>query len=617
MRSARGTQASLSLVVLAIMYATPAVTLAARPRHVVVLLVDDLGYGDTGHRGAEYPTKAIDELATGGIILNQSYVLQLCSPSRAALISSRYSYNIGMDGAVLNNGDARCVNTTTATLGDRLSKGGVRTAFIGKYDLGYSSWGCTPNCRGFDYWLGYYGAAQDYYLHGGPKALDFHENYNQAPQYRGEYSTELFVRKGIEWVQNETSSKNESTLLYLAFQAVHSPIEMPPHQYHAACGHIKEPTRCTYCAMMQSLDEGIANLTAAYKQLNIFDDTLFLFLADNGGQNTEGGFNVPLRGQKATLWEGGVRSQTFVHWSGFAPQLKGSVYAGMVHATDWGPTLQSALLNEEAKPNPGEQPLDGINVWPAITSGGESPRKEMLLSMRDAGECAGRYKGCQYAGQLAYRRGPYKLLYGHTALKGVAGDGCAWSAGKSGKAELNCWNGWGQPRDAGASRAPIVLPSRPGQPANSSLYSWGGVFLFDIVNDELEEHDLSASKPEVVQELITALKAYIQQDISQDVMKDSSAKMEQCGGAQGKLLCSVPWLPYDKSDRCKPGPPAPPTPPAPPVPGQNCCQCLKLGGDNACAKMCHKHPKLPKCTRCVVKCKKGGGASCESSCGCK
>ena len=121
---------------------------------------------------------------------------------------------------------------------------------------------------------------QDYYLHGGPKALDFHENYNQAPQYRGEYSTELFVRKGIEWVQNETSSKNESTLLYLAFQAVHSPIEMPPHQYQTACGHIKEPTRQTYCAMMQSLDEGIANLTAAYKQLNIFDDTLFLFLAD-------------------------------------------------------------------------------------------------------------------------------------------------------------------------------------------------------------------------------------------------------------------------------------------------------------------------------------------------
>ena len=160
MRSARGTQASLSLVVLAVMYATPAVTLAARPRHVVVLLVDDLGYGDTGHRGAEYPTKAIDELATGSIILNQSYVLQLCSPSRAALISSRYSYNLGMDGAVLNTGDARCVNTSTATLGDRLSKGGVRTAFIGKYDLGYSSWGCTPNCRGFDYWLGYYGAAQ-------------------------------------------------------------------------------------------------------------------------------------------------------------------------------------------------------------------------------------------------------------------------------------------------------------------------------------------------------------------------------------------------------------------------------------------------------------------------
>ena len=85
---------------------------AAQPKHAVVFLIDDLGCGDTGHKGAEYPTANIDGLATKGIVLNQSYVMQLCSPTRSSLLSSRYSYNIGMDSAVLTGGDIRCQNLT-------------------------------------------------------------------------------------------------------------------------------------------------------------------------------------------------------------------------------------------------------------------------------------------------------------------------------------------------------------------------------------------------------------------------------------------------------------------------------------------------------------------------
>ena len=85
----------------------------------------------------------------------------------------------------------------------------------------YSSWACTPNCRGFDYWLGYYGAAEDYYLHGSPKGLDFHENYAQAPQYRSEYSTALFTRKAQAWIANATTGNaTRQTYLHLAYQAV-------------------------------------------------------------------------------------------------------------------------------------------------------------------------------------------------------------------------------------------------------------------------------------------------------------------------------------------------------------------------------------------------------------
>ena len=110
------------------------------PEHAVVFLIDDLGYGDTGHMGAEYETPNIDDLALQGVQLNQSYSMQLCSPTRASLLTSRYSYNIGMDGSVLTGGDARCMPANMSTLGDQMKRNGVKTAFIGKYDAGYSSW---------------------------------------------------------------------------------------------------------------------------------------------------------------------------------------------------------------------------------------------------------------------------------------------------------------------------------------------------------------------------------------------------------------------------------------------------------------------------------------------
>ena len=298
-----------------------------------------------------------------------------------------------------------------------------------------------------------------------------------------------------------SATPQAKTLLYLSFQAVHGPIEAPSGT-NAGCEKITEATRHTYCLMMQALDAGIANLTAAYKQAALFDNTVFLFLGDNGGMNADGGFNIPLRGQKATVWEGGVRSQTFVHWSGFPASVKGTVYGGLAHVVDWGVTLTAALgyvARNDTGTGAGGEPipaLDGLNLWPALLHGGASPRTEMLLSMRDDTECAAPYPECPYRGQLAYRKGAFKLIYGHTALRGAQGDECAWSLSDSavgiaanssagqmlkgtemgvrdgGSSQgLNCWNGWGVPKDRGTSRPPPAATPVPGQPANSSGYS--------------------------------------------------------------------------------------------------------------------------------------------------
>ena len=122
--------------------------------------------------------------------------------------------------------------------------------------------------------------------------MDFHENFQQAPQYRGQYSTTLFAHKAVEFARNATAQNaTQSTFLYLAFQAVHGPIEAHPKNYTEQCANITQVTRKTYCAMMQSLDEAIGKVVDGYRTLGMFNDTVFLFLSDNGGQNLDGGFN--------------------------------------------------------------------------------------------------------------------------------------------------------------------------------------------------------------------------------------------------------------------------------------------------------------------------------------
>ena len=361
------------------------------------------------------------------------------------------------------------------------------------------------------------------YSHGvSPKSLDFHENREHAPQYRGEYSTNLFVRKAVEWIREKTtdvSSVGAGTFLYLATQAVHAPLDAPPGHW-PGCSHIANSERRTYCSIVMALDEGIGNLTQVYKTLGLFDDTVFLFLSDNGGDNAVGGFNVPLRGQKGSLWEGGVRSQTFVHWSGLPAAVKGSIWGGMAHAADWGVTLTAALGHQALK-QAGEPEFDGFNLWPALVNSRASPRTEMLLSMRSAGDCRGPDPLCRHPGHLAYRKGRYKLIYGKPGLSG----------------ELS-FNGWGVPPNEGASRpAPTTIAPQ----SHESIYKWGGILLFDIEQDPLEEHDISTGHLGIVDELVKALHAHNSSHIDQSTFSNRRTlpDKEPCGNG---LTCATPWL---------------------------------------------------------------------------
>merc|ERR1712232_1045583 len=145
------------------------------------------------------------------------------------------------------------------------------------------------------------------------------------------------------------------------------------------------------------------------------------------------------------------------------------------------------------------------------------------------GECV--EANCAYPGQLAYRAGQYKIIYGHPWLRGGTGDICnSWS---------QCGNGWVQAPDLGPSKAPTKKNPSPGQPEDTNAYTWGGIWLFDIEADPLEENDLSEAMPEKVKELLAKLSAINATQVDQDKHHDSNAEdSERCGSIQ----CTIPWM---------------------------------------------------------------------------
>ena len=165
-----------------------------------------------------------------------------------------------------------------------------------------TTWASTPTCRGFDYFYGYWNAAQDYYKHGLPAALDLHEKFVTQTGEDGQYSTNLYTEKAQAWVSKTVGAKKApKSFVYMAYQAMHGPIEAPDEYVNSAhCSKVTATNkRRIYCGMMAALDEGIGNLTDTYKALGVWQDTLVVLGADNGGHVASSGNNAPLRGEKS------------------------------------------------------------------------------------------------------------------------------------------------------------------------------------------------------------------------------------------------------------------------------------------------------------------------------
>jgi arylsulfatase A-like enzyme len=360
-----------------------------RPPNILLLVADDMGYGDIGVHGVkDIPTPNIDALAREGVRFTDGYVTgPYCSPTRAGLMTGRYpqrfghEFNLGADGTF-------GLPLTETTLADRLKKAGYRTAIFGKWHLGGGDM-FHPMSRGFDEFFGFAGGEHSYLETetATPNAiLDGRKPVAEMP-----YLTDTLGDRAVDFIHGE---KSRPFLLYLAFNAVHTPMHATD-KYLARFQSIADPQRRTYAAMLSAMDDAIGRTIAAVRDEKLEENTLVFFFSDNGGPTMEGttingASNGPLRGSKRQTWEGGIRVPFIVRWKGHVPEGK----------TDSRPVIQldvlPTVLAAAGIPVKDEWKLDGVNLLPFLTGNRQGVPHEALY--------------WRLGGMMAIRKGDWKLV---------------------------------------------------------------------------------------------------------------------------------------------------------------------------------------------------------------
>ncbi|XP_067658427.1 arylsulfatase B-like [Haliotis asinina] len=479
----------MSTTVAALVFAFIGVVVAERP-NIVFIVADDLGWNDVGFRNGDMLTPNMDRMAREGVILDRNYVQPLCSPSRSAFMSGVYPFKSGLQHQVIGPAQTVCFPLNYTLLPQELKKLGYATHMVGKWHLGFCDWNCTPTYRGFDTFFGYYNAMEDYYFHNISGFLDFRNNKEAEWDYQGQYSAWVFTEKILDVIS--AHDKDQPLFLYLPFQNVHSPTEVPKI-YEDKFPHVVNAGRRVFSGMVNALDEAIGNVTDALKKKGLYDNTLFLLTADNGGEIFSHGNNWPLRGGKHSLWEGGTRVTAFM--SGAGLQKTGYTYDGMIHAVDWMPTLLSAAGGTPVNDR------DGIDQWDSIRSGLPSKRTEFIYNLD--------YLVIPLEGQAGIRMGNYKLLLGYPGQQ----------------------DGWHRP-----------MNNTEDDIYEQTVYDLDPdkVQLFDVIADPTERHDLSAQLPDAVAKLKSRLLEYRKQMIPANYPKpDPKGNPRNFGNAWTPGWCKL------------------------------------------------------------------------------
>lgn len=409
----------------------------SRP-NILVILVDDFGFGDLSIHGCEdIPTPQIDALAAGGVRCTQGYIsAPQCSPTRAGLMTGRYQqrfgheYNSAIEGSRLSLAEV--------TLAERLKKAGYATGLVGKWHLGDDEQH-HPLARGFDEFFGFLGGANPY-LPQGPQGVVPRILRGREPAQEKGFLTEAFAREAAAFIERH---KEQPFFLYLAFNATHGPLQAS-QKYLDRFASIADEKRRTFAAMTSAMDDAVGIVLDKVRSAKLEENTLIFFCSDNGGPtDVNASRNDPYRGVKGEVREGGIHTPFFVRWKGKLPA--GKTYEQPVIQLDIHPTALAAA----GVTVPAEAKLDGVNLLPYLT-----------------GEKAGQ---------------PHDVLYWRFNFPPRQPDRSKWSIRQG---------AWKLFTDIDGNRA-----RRAAGTGNE------GVHLVNLATDPREEKDLSAQHPEKVKEL--------------------------------------------------------------------------------------------------------------------
>lgn len=344
---------------------------ATNKPNILIIYVDDLGYGELGCYGMkEVPTPNIDSIAANGIRFTDGYVsASVCSPSRAGMMTGRYQQRFGHEGNQMFGGGMAKSETT---FGQRMKDLGYATAIVGKWHLGDPD-AYSPLSRGFDYFYGVLHNPSSYLK---PKTF---VDSSVSPKskkldLKNYYTTEAFGEKASSWIKQQ---QNSPWFLYLAFNAVHVPLDEAPKKYLDRFEHVSDRNARRFYATLSALDDAVGVVLKELRELKLEENTLVCFISDNGAPVGRG--NGGLRGGKLDCWEGGTRVPWIMQWKGTLPA--GVVEKRPVIQLDVMPTCVAAAGGTV---DPAWK-LDGVNLMPYLIGGNdERPHQTLYWRYQEA-----------------------------------------------------------------------------------------------------------------------------------------------------------------------------------------------------------------------------------------
>ncbi len=329
--------------------------------NILIILTDDQGYHDVSYYGtSDLRTPNIDMLCKSGMRFDNFYANSpVCSPTRASLMSGRYPEMVGVPGLVRSKPEDNWgfLKPDAILLPKLLKQAQYNTALIGKWNLGLESPN-KPNEKGFDFFHGFLDdMMEDYWTHVRNGKNFMRENEKEIhPQG---HATDIFSDWAVDYIQKQKHSKNPF-FLYLAYNAPHFPVQ-PPAEWLAKvkAGEPGNPERrAKLVALIEHMDNGIGKVIQSLKETGLYDNTLIIFLSDNGGHLESGANNGLLRDGKESVYEGGLRIPAFFVW---ANQIKaGSVSTQIALTMDIYPTISEitgAKINHK---------IDGVSLLPIL-----------------------------------------------------------------------------------------------------------------------------------------------------------------------------------------------------------------------------------------------------------